>query len=172
MRSTLGTLGFGAFVKTTGGKGLHVVTPIVPEHDHNLMRSLARGLVDRLASYDPDSFTAKMAKSARSGRVFIDYLRNAHGATAVCAFSTRARPGAPVSVPVTWEELERLDDPLVFDARTTPEHVRTQTEDPWAGYEEARDVRDVPRTSRHWACRCEANEAGRVGGCGRTRETR
>ena len=147
VRSTLVTLGFGAFVKTTGGKGLHVVTPVVPELDHSLIRALARGLVDRLASHDPDSFTAKMAKSARSGRVFIDYLRNAHGATAVCAFSTRARVGAPVSVPVTWEELEQLDDPLVFDARTTPDHLRAQTEDPWAGYDDAR----TSVTSAHFA---------------------
>jgi bifunctional non-homologous end joining protein LigD len=138
VRGTLSALGFESFVKTTGGKGLHVVAPIVAEYDHTMIRSFARGLVDRLASYDPDSFTAKMAKSARSGKVFIDYLRNAHGATAVCAYSTRARPGAPVSVPVTWDELTELQDPRDFDARTTPERLRRQTEDPWSGYEAAR----------------------------------
>jgi bifunctional non-homologous end joining protein LigD len=138
VRGALQALGFRSFAKTTGGKGLHVVVPIVVDRGHDTVRAFARGVVDRLASHDPDSFTAKMAKSARSGRVFIDYLRNAHGATAVCAYSTRARAGAPVSVPVTWEELSELDDPLVFDARTTPERVASLAHDPWAGYEDAR----------------------------------
>lgn len=138
VRDVLHALGFGAFVKTTGGKGLHVVTPIVARHDYARVRAFARGLVDRLASHDPQAFTAKMAKSARSGRVFIDYLRNAHGATAVVAYSTRARAGAPVSVPLAWDELEHVDDPGDFDVRTVPDRVRDLAENPWEGYEEAR----------------------------------
>jgi bifunctional non-homologous end joining protein LigD len=79
-----------------------------------------------------------MAKAARSGRVFIDYLRNAHGATAVCAFSTRSRPGAPVSVPITWEELREIDDPGQFDVNSVPRRVARLSSDPWESYDEAR----------------------------------
>lgn len=147
VRDVLQALGFGAFVKTTGGKGLHVVTPIVAEHDHDRIRAFARGLVDQLAGHDSQAFTAKMAKSARSGRVFIDYLRNAHGATAVAAFSTRAREGATVSVPLTWTELDALDDPGRFDARTVPTRLHEMQDDPWGGYEAARKR----VTQAHWA---------------------
>jgi bifunctional non-homologous end joining protein LigD len=105
---------------------------------HDEVRAFSRGFVDRLASHDPSSFTAKMAKEARSGRVFIDYLRNAHGATAVCAFSTRARPGAPVSVPVTWDELGDIDDPGAFDTATVAERIAKLAADPWEGYDAAR----------------------------------
>jgi bifunctional non-homologous end joining protein LigD len=138
VRDALGALGFTGFAKTTGGKGLHVVVPIAPGLTYDEARALSRGLVDRLAAHDPDAFTAKMAKGARSGRVFVDYLRNAHGATAVRAFSTRARPGAPVSAPVTWEELGGIGDPTAFDTTSTPERLAALTKDPWTGYEDAR----------------------------------
>ncbi|MDO8963981.1 MAG: hypothetical protein Q7W30_05735, partial [Coriobacteriia bacterium] len=143
VRDALAALGLGAFVKTTGGHGLHVVTPIVPEHDHDRVRALTRALVDHLAAADPTTFTAKMAKSARAGRVFIDYLRNAHGATAVCAYSTRARPGAPVSVPVTWAELEAGLEPASLDIRTVPGRLAAMRDDPWEGYEESRRPLDA-----------------------------
>jgi bifunctional non-homologous end joining protein LigD len=139
VRAALGGLGLSGFAKTTGGHGLHVVTPIVPEHDHDTVRAFARGLVDRLVEGDPDRFTARMAKAARPGKVFVDYLRNAHGATAVAAYSTRARPGAPVAVPVTWEELATGLDPLAFDTVSVPLRVLLARDtDPWTGYEDAR----------------------------------
>ena len=138
IRDALAALGLVAFAKTTGGKGVHVVVPIVPQHDHGTVRALARSFVDILAAHEPGRFTARMAKAARPGKIFVDYLRNAHGATAVAAFSTRARPGAPVAVPVTWQELEAGLDPLAFDTRTVPERLASLGSDPWDDYEQSR----------------------------------
>ena len=137
VRDALGALGLGAFVKTTGGRGLHIVTPIEPELVYDEVRGFAHDLVDLLAKQSPDTFTSSMSKTARPGKVFIDYLRNAHGATAVCAYSTRARPGAKVSVPVTWEQLTGLD-PAAYDIGSVPRRLAALREDPWAGYERAR----------------------------------
>ena len=144
VRAALGGLGLGAFAKTTGGHGIHVVTPIVPEHRYDDVRAFARGLVDRIVEAAPDRFTARMAKAARPGKVFIDYLRNAHGATAIAAYSTRARPGAPVAVPVTWDELTDDVDPLAFDTVSVPLRLaETAGSDPWEGYESARAALDA-----------------------------
>jgi bifunctional non-homologous end joining protein LigD len=137
VRDALGALGLAAFVKTTGGHGLHVVTPIVPDRTYDDVRAFAHGLVSVLAAQRPDLFTALMAKSQRPGRVFVDYLRNAHGATAVCAYSTRARPGARVSVPVAWQRLTGLD-PSTYDTVSVPRRLAALRNDPWDGYEKSR----------------------------------
>jgi bifunctional non-homologous end joining protein LigD len=137
VHTALDALEFASFVKTTGGHGLHVVTPIVPEHGYDTVRTLAHALVEHLAANDPSTFTAKMAKRLRPGRVFVDYLRNAHGATAVCAYSTRARPGGPVSVPVTWKEVADGLDPAAFDTVSVPKRLARRRSDPWRGYEGA-----------------------------------
>jgi len=137
VRDALGALGLGAFVKTTGGHGLHVVTPIVPGFAYDDVRAFTHAFVDFLAAQRPGTFTGDMAKSKRPGLVFLDYLRNAHGATAVCAYSTRARPGGKVSVPVTWDELGGLD-PADFDIDSVPRRLAAQKSDPWEGYEQAR----------------------------------
>lgn len=138
VRDALGALGLAAYPKTTGGHGLHVVTPIAVEHDFDAVRAWTHAFVEALATQDPATFTAKMRKTLRPGRVFVDYLRNAHGATAVCAFSTRARPGAPASVPVSWDELDAGPDPGAFDTMTVPARLAALATDPWAGYEAAR----------------------------------
>jgi bifunctional non-homologous end joining protein LigD len=137
VQDVLGALGLSAFVKTTGGRGLHVVTPVLPERDFDAVRTFAHGVVDVLATRRPDLFTGLMRKTERTGRVFADYLRNAHGATAVCAFSTRARPGATVSVPIAWEELDGLD-PARFDVRSVPQRLASLGGDPWAEYATSR----------------------------------
>jgi bifunctional non-homologous end joining protein LigD len=137
VRAALDALGLASFVKTTGGHGLHVVTPIVPERTYDDVRAFAHGLVSLLSARRPDVFTASMAKSERPGRVFIDYLRNAHGATAVCAYSTRARPGARVSVPVAWDRLGGVD-PSAYDVTTVPRRLAALRKDPWDGYEQSR----------------------------------
>jgi bifunctional non-homologous end joining protein LigD len=142
VRDALGALGFGAFPKTTGGKGLHVVVPIEVDHDYDVVRDAAHKLCSWLAAADPDRFVDKMAKAQRGGRVFIDYLRNAHGATAVCAYSVRARPGARVSVPVTWDELTSMRDPGRLDIHSVPARVESMSADPWAGYDAARAALD------------------------------
>lgn len=140
VRGALGALGLASFVKTTGGKGLHVVTPIVASRGYDEVRAFAHALVDTLSAADPRHFTSRMAKDLRPGRVFVDYLRNSHGATAVAAYSTRARPGAPVSVPVSWDELTGGLDPATFTTSTVPERLGTLERDPWEGYDGARAV--------------------------------
>jgi len=138
VRDALGALGLGSFVKTTGGHGLHVVAPIVPEHGYDEIRDFAHGIVSLLARERPAQFTDRMAKDRRPGVIFLDYLRNAHGATAVCAYSTRARPGANVSVPVTWDELAAGLDPAAFDIRSVPLRLAALKTDPWTGYDATR----------------------------------
>ena len=103
IKSGLSELGLTAFVKTTGGKGLHVVTPITPKQDWDFVKEFSKAVAQSLVKAAPDQYTATMSKSKRAGKIFIDYLRNARTASAVCAYSPRARPGAPVSMPVSWE---------------------------------------------------------------------
>lgn len=136
LRDALGVLGLASYPKTTGGKGLHVVVPIKPNVSHEDARVFAHAVVERLVATDPSAFTSNMSKAARDGKIFVDYLRNAHGATAVAAFSTRARPGVTVAVPVAWDELDEGLDPASFDTTTVPERLLAQgSADPWAAFE-------------------------------------
>lgn len=105
IRDVLADMGLVTFPLQTGGKGLHVVAPLVPSAEWPQVKDFARRLATALASSDPARFTASMAKAGRKGRIFIDWLRNQRGATAVMPYSVRAREAAPVSVPMTWEEL-------------------------------------------------------------------
>ena len=106
--STCRALGLESFVKTSGGKGLHVVVPIRPKASWDEAKGFAAGVAAAMTKASPALYTDTMAKRARTGRIFIDYLRNGRGATAVAAFSTRARSGAPVSTPVSWDELPSI----------------------------------------------------------------
>lgn len=137
VRDVLGALELPAFLKSTGGSGLHVVVPLVPGPGYGEIRTFARALVERIATNDPKNFTARMAKSARPGRIYLDYLRNAHGATAVAPYSTRARPGAPISVPLAWDDLD-APDPPVYDVRTTQERTLKHAQSAWSDFETAR----------------------------------
>jgi bifunctional non-homologous end joining protein LigD len=134
MRARLLELGLESFVKTTGGKGLHVVLPLRPEEGWERVKGFARAIAREFAAREPAVYTAALPLSARRGRVFIDYLRNGRGATAVAAYSTRARPGAPVSVPLAWDEL----DPSVKSDRFTVTNLRKRLArlrgDPWKGF--------------------------------------
>ena len=107
VRDALAGIGLKSFAKTTGGKGLHVVIPLTPKLDWDQVKAFAKWIADSFVAQRPEDFTANMAKRARHGRIYIDYLRNGRGATAVGAYSPRARPGAPVSTPVSWEEVEK-----------------------------------------------------------------
>jgi bifunctional non-homologous end joining protein LigD len=133
MREALGGLGLESFVKTTGGKGLHVVVPLVPRLGWAEVETFSRNLAGAVAARAPARYTTHAAKSARAGRIYIDYLRNSRGATAIGAYSPRARPGVPVSTPLFWEEIERGVRPEEFTVRTVPQRLATLGADPWAG---------------------------------------
>ncbi len=138
VRAFLADLGLESFVKTTGGKGLHVCVPLTPERGWEELEEFTRAVALRLARDEPESFTANMAKTQRKGRIYVDYLRNVRGANAVGAYSTRAREGAPVSLPVAWEELDRLSGPTDFTVAETPLRVLDfgsgRSSDPWSRY--------------------------------------
>jgi bifunctional non-homologous end joining protein LigD len=134
VRSSLETRGLKSFVKTTGGKGLHVVTPIQRGPSWSACVEFARDVTETLVAERPDGFTATMAKIARKGKIFIDYFRNQRGATSVAAYSTRARPGAPVSVPLTWTELDRVPAGSHFSIDVVERRLARLKADPWAGY--------------------------------------
>jgi bifunctional non-homologous end joining protein LigD len=105
VRNRLGTLGLQSFVKTSGGKGLHIVAPIQPEAEWDDVKTFAKAIAGTMVKERADRYVATVAKSARRAHIFVDYLRNDRGATAVAAYSTRALPRASVSTPLTWEEL-------------------------------------------------------------------
>jgi len=137
LRTRLSDLGLGAFVKTTGGKGLHVVVPIAPKQDWDFAKEFSKSVAHSMVRGAPDLYTATMSKSKRKGKIFIDYLRNTRTATAVCAYSSRARAGAPVSMPLRWEELAE-DVRSRFTIRKVPERLARLRQDPWQDYEAAR----------------------------------
>ena len=132
VRDFLASLGLRSFVKTTGGKGLHVVVPVKPALEWDTAKEFTRVIVSLLVDAGPTLYTASMAKKSRRGRIFIDYLRNGRGATAVAAYSTRARADATVSVPVSWEEVESGLRSDRFTVLNLSEHLRARTADPWA----------------------------------------
>ena len=110
MRAMLKEIGLQSFPMVTGGKGVHVVVPLKRGHSWDEHREFAEALARVMAEREPDRFIANMSKAKRRGKIFVDYLRNQRGATAISPFSTRARKGAPVAVPVSWEKLARLDN--------------------------------------------------------------
>ncbi len=134
LRGRLASLGLASFVKTTGGKGLHVVVPIVPGATWEDCLAFSRALARLLAREEPTRFVAAVPKAARRGKILLDYLRNNRGNTSVAAFSTRARPFAPVSVPLAWEELDEERKPDRWNVRDILERVRRQRRDPWEGF--------------------------------------
>ncbi len=142
VRERLADLGVVSFPKTTGAKGLHVVAPLVPSADVSACLAFARAFAGLLAREDPKRFTTAMAKAARPGKIFVDYLRNNRTNTSVAAFSTRARPGAPVSVPLAWAEVDRKLRPSRFTPRVVLARVR-EMPDPWDAY--FRTAQHLPR---------------------------
>ncbi len=131
LRDELAKMDLVSFVKTTGGKGLHVVVPLTPHEEWPVVSAFAAALAQAMANRSPKQYVATMSKVARSGKIFVDHFRNGRGATAVLPYSPRARTGAPVALPVTWDELPSLD-PRSFDVRTVPPLLATRAGDPWA----------------------------------------
>lgn len=130
-------MGLVAFVKTSGGKGLHVVAPVKPKAEWPDVKAAMKALADGMAGDDPDKYVSTITKSKRKGKILIDYLRNGRGATAVAPYSTRARPGAPVSMPVAWDELGGAIGPNYFTVNNTPARIAQMASDPWADFRKA-----------------------------------
>jgi len=131
VKALLEEIGLRSFPKTTGGKGLHVVVPIEPQVEWEPVKQFCRQIAELLTARRPDDYTTNMSKSVRKGRIFIDFLRNDFGATAIAAYSTRARRGAPVAVPLTWREVTADLKPADFTIAAVRQRVRRQRTDPW-----------------------------------------
>jgi bifunctional non-homologous end joining protein LigD len=137
VRESLTGIGLRSWVKTTGGKGLHIVVPIVAAYDWSHCLAFARAVAGEIVGHDPKRFTLKYSKQGRSSQILIDYLRNNRTNTSVAAYSARARDSAAVSVPVSWEELTGRLKPERWSIRSVPTLLRAR-KDPWAGYFRAR----------------------------------
>ncbi|AHF87960.1 DNA ligase (plasmid) [Rhizobium leguminosarum bv. trifolii WSM1689] len=129
--------GLAAFVKTSGGKGLHVVTPLTPKAGWAEVKDFAHSLAESMSADAPEKYLATATKAKRGGHIYIDYLRNGRGNTAVAAYSTRARPGAPVSMPLDWSELNEVSGPAAFTLSNVPQRLKTQPRDPWSNFFDA-----------------------------------
>lgn len=131
VRDTLKRRDLQSFVKTTGGKGLHVVVPIARRHGWADVKRWAKAVATGMAADAPQRYLTRIAKAERKGRIFLDYLRNDPTSTAVAPYSTRARAGAPVATPLHWDELTARFDPTVFTIATVPQRLARLGKDPW-----------------------------------------
>ncbi|MDR7333800.1 DNA ligase D [Roseateles asaccharophilus] len=141
MHTLLDELGLQSWLKTSGGKGLHVVVPLAPKLDADAVKAFSKAAVEHIAKAIPQRFVAKSGPANRVGKIFIDYLRNGHGQTTAAAFSARARPGMGVSMPVAWEQLDTLKSGAHWTVKTAREYLSfAGGDDPWAGYWKARQT--------------------------------
>ncbi len=136
VRDRLEILNLPAFLKTTGGKGLHVVVPLLPHRQWDEVKEFTKRFAHSLAREHAGLFTATVTKTKRKGKVYLDYVRNSRGATAVAPYSTRARKGATVSLPIDWDVLSRGMDPTRFSIQTVPAYI-AEREDPWEPFVES-----------------------------------
>ncbi|MET3660521.1 DNA ligase D [Aquamicrobium ahrensii] len=134
IRARLDELALPSFVKTSGGKGYHVVTPLKPKAGWDEVKGFAHDFARAMEQAEPDRFTATLSKKARKGRIFIDYLRNGRGSTTVAPYSTRAKKGATVAMPVRWDELEGGVAPNAFPLGGKTTLTRLAEDDPWADF--------------------------------------
>jgi bifunctional non-homologous end joining protein LigD len=140
VRKVLASLGLECFPKTTGGRGLHVVAPLTPRADWSECLDFARSVSSAIERSNPDLFTTQFAKSGRESKILLDYLRNNRTNTSIAAYSTRARPGATVSVPLTWSEVKPSLNPLLFTINTVRQRLKRLRRDPWKDYWTTRHV--------------------------------
>lgn len=140
VRSTLGSLGLESWLKTTGGKGLHLVAPIAPDCEWSDCLEFAKSVAFTIAGHEPTLFTTRFAKAGRESQILIDYLRNNRTNTAVAAYSVRARANASISVPLDWDELTPRLDPARWTVKTIERRLKQLEDgrDPWAGYFQSR----------------------------------
>ena len=138
MHQLLDQLKLKSYLRTTGGKGLHVVVPLNPPSPWSDVKEFAHSFAETLAVMHPLEFVSVSTKARRTGRIYVDYLRNGRGATAVASYSLRGRPGAPVAMPLRWEELARLRSAAQFDLRSAVARLKRQRVDPWKGIDQVK----------------------------------
>jgi bifunctional non-homologous end joining protein LigD len=134
VRERLRGAGLESFVKTSGGKGLHVVAPLKPAAEWDEVKAFTKALADAMSADSPERFVSTVTKSKRKGKILIDYLRNGRGATAVAPYSTRARPGAAVSMPLDWAELSPAIGPAYFTVNNALPRLAALDADPWEDF--------------------------------------
>ena len=137
IRERLERAGLTAFVKTSGGKGLHVAAPLKPQAEWPAVKTFAKSFADAMAADSPEAYVSTIPKARRQGKILIDYLRNQRGATAIAPYGARARPGAPVSMPLDWEELSPAIGPANFTIANAPTRLASLSQAPWEDFREA-----------------------------------
>lgn len=146
VKDRLESAGLAAFVKTSGGKGLHVVAPLKPKSDWAEVKRFTKAMADSMAKDSPDLYVSTITKSKRGGKILVDYLRNQWNATAVAAYSTRAREGAAVSTPLAWEELPDIPAADHFTTTTIPTRLAALPSDPWQDFRSsAKPLKPTPK---------------------------
>jgi bifunctional non-homologous end joining protein LigD len=134
VRNRLRALGLASYVRTSGGKGLHVFVPLNPTTGWGPVKAFAQAFAESMAASDPLAYVATATKKFRKGRIFIDYLRNGRGATSVASFSLRARDGAPVAMPLRWEELGRIKGGDAYGLKSAPMRMARLKTHPWGDF--------------------------------------
>jgi bifunctional non-homologous end joining protein LigD len=137
VRERLKACGMESFCRTSGGKGLHVVTPLVPGEDWDTARAWCRSFAEAMVADSPDRYVATVKKSIRIKKILVDWLRNGLGSTAIASFSPRAREGAGVATPLAWREVTAKLDRAAFTLRTIPDLLKRRRADPWADFDRA-----------------------------------
>jgi bifunctional non-homologous end joining protein LigD len=140
IRDRLAGVGLRSWVRLSGGKGLHVVVPVRPKADWAEAKAFCENFAGQLVAEAPKRFVATASKAAREGRIFIDWLRNTRGATSVASWSLRARAGAPVCMPLSWDELAQVRKPAAYDMRKAARRADLLKEDPWGGFSRVRQT--------------------------------
>ncbi len=149
VRKLLAQMGLESLVRTTGGKGLHVLVPLKPSCAWATVRAFAEAFANSLAGAHPLEFVATATKTQRGGKIYVDYLRNGRGATSVASYSLRARTGAPVATPLRWEELGKIESGAAFTIKTIPIRLAKLRNDPWKALTTIKQ--DLPAVLKHLA---------------------
>ena len=136
-RDRLKALGLTTFPMLSGGKGFHIIAPLTRRAEWPEVKAFCKGFADLLGGEAPERYVSNMAKAKRKGRIFVDYLRNERGSTAIAPYSTRSRDGAPVATPITWEEVKSVKAANMFTVKNMAERMR-KVGDPWPGYFDVR----------------------------------
>ena len=134
VRDCLDMVGLQSFLRTSGGKGLHIAAPLSRRNTWDELKEFARGVADTMMRAAPDRYVVNMSKAKRRGKIFVDYLRNQRGATAVASYSTRARPGAPIATPLAWEELSTKLKPNMYTVENIHQRLAKGFKDPWKDF--------------------------------------